>query len=350
MRAHGTTLFLVSALSLHMSHSATSDNELEGSCPADSLVLQGKCSSHFEVPTGIFNASWLDNADAVDRIADALQTGRVVILRHAVTGSAASGMRDELIKFGKEDFELKESHDHANIKMPDRSIWKGSSMQVCTNVSTHFHQYTKVSPSQICSRQHHLKDISMEKSPHLSSFLEFMKSTSMQRLIATLAGACENVTGSPGDCDLSQLPNVPNAKIGEVSHDIFWQQKGDYIGTTRDARPGWLISATYYLSDDQFSGTKHGGNLIWCAPFQRISPDFNTLVLYRVSRQSWHVVQPVVNKSPDSRGISFWYKMPGGETVNSGHSFAQEWAAADFRDTMSPAELGAEIRKKEKAK
>mmetsp|Transcript_160270 Transcript_160270/g.284006 ORF Transcript_160270/g.284006 Transcript_160270/m.284006 type:complete len:346 (-) Transcript_160270:138-1175(-) len=345
MHAHVATalVIFVAALSPGTSQSPAASDGLQGSCPADSLVLQGKCSSHFEVQAGIFNASWFEDMDTVDRISEALQSGRVVVIRNAVSHMVASEMREELRSLGRKAFELKESHNHAEITMPDRSIWRGSGVEVCQSISGHFHKFTTQSSTKVCSRQHHLTNLSKEESPRLRSFTEFMKSDAVQMFLSTLAGACD----PPDDCNLSQLPKVPNAKIGEVSHDLFWQHTGDYMSTNRGSKPGRLLSATYHLSDDKFRGSKHGGNLIWCTPFQRISPDFNTLVLFRVSRQSWHALQPVVNKSPSSRGISIWYKMPGGEDVLKADKFAQDWDIKDFSDTMSPVELGAKIRPKQ---
>lgn len=250
-------------------------------------------------------------------------------------------MREELNRLKSKNFELQESHDHSNIEMPDRSIWRGSGMEVCSNLSSYFGKFTAQSSTKVCSRQHHLTKQSTEESPRLKSFVEFMKSDSTQMLLTTLAGACD----PPDECDLSQLPKVPNAKVGQASHDIFWQHKGDYISPNRGSRPGRMLSAIYFLSDDEFQGGKHGGNLIWCVPFQRISPAFNTLVLFRVSRQSWHTLQPIVNKLPASRGISFWYSMQGEEEILREDKFAQTWDTKDFSETMSPVELGAQIKR-----
>jgi len=315
----------------------------EGTCSADSFILQGKCNSHFELQTGFFNTSWFDNADEVDRIADSLQIGRVVVIRNAVANDVALGMRDELRKFSRKEYQLKESHDHSEIDMPSQNLWRGSGVEACTAITNYFSKFTAESSMKVCSRQHHLAgELNAEKAPRVSSFLDFMKSDPMKRLLATLGAACD----PSSDCDLSQLPNVPNSKIEEVSHEIFWRQKQDYVGTTRSARPGRLLSATYYLSDDEFHGSKDGGNFIWCTPFKRVSPDFNTLVLFPVSRQSWHVVQPVLRKSPASRGINFFYDMAGGEEALEADKFAQEWVSRDFMHTMSAIERGAQIRVK----
>lgn len=338
------TMIFVSALSFGFSQSTSTSDDLQGSCPSDSRALQGKCSSHFEVQGGIFNASWFENTTTVDRIAEALKNGRVVIIRNAIADAVASDMRSELRELRRKDFELVESHDHTKINMPDRSIWKGNRIEICQHVSDHFSKFTAESSVKVTSRQHHLTTQSMEKLPRLRNFVELMKSDSMQMLMATLAGACD----PPDDCNLSQLPKVPNAKVGEASHEIFWQQKGDYMGTNRGSKPGRLLSAIYHLSDDEFRGSRHGGNLLWCAPFQRISPEFNSLVLFRVSRQSWSVLQPIVNKNPASRGIRFWYKMSGEEDVLRDDKFAQEWDMKDFSGTMSPLELGARLQKKSK--
>jgi len=198
----------------------------------------------------------------------------VVVIRNAVSHMVASEMREELRSLGRKAFELKESHNHAEITMPDRSIWRGSGVEVCQSISGHFHKFTTQSSTKVCSRQHHLTNLSKEESPRLRSFTEFMKSDAVQMFLSTLAGACD----PPDDCNLSQLPKVPNAKIGEVSHDLFWQHKGDYMSTNRGSKPGRLLSATYHLSDDKFRAVS-------C-----VSPELACIAASckQISIKSWH--------------------------------------------------------------
>jgi len=66
------------------------------------------------------------------------------------------------------------------------------------------------------------------------------------------------------------------------------------------------LTFNYYLSKGW--NTEWGGNFIWKEPYKKISPLFNTLVLFIVTTSSHHWVEPV-NQATDAKRLSItgWY-------------------------------------------
>lgn len=66
------------------------------------------------------------------------------------------------------------------------------------------------------------------------------------------------------------------------------------------------LTFNYYLSKDW--NPEWGGNFIWKEPYKKISPLFNTLVLFAVTTNSHHWVEPV-NQATDVKRLSItgWY-------------------------------------------
>lgn len=66
------------------------------------------------------------------------------------------------------------------------------------------------------------------------------------------------------------------------------------------------LTFNYYLCkrwDPQW-----GGNFVWREPYQRVSPDFNTLVLFNVTTNSHHWVEPVTSHTDVARlSVTGWY-------------------------------------------
>lgn len=55
------------------------------------------------------------------------------------------------------------------------------------------------------------------------------------------------------------------------------------------------VAWTWHLTPSTFHNHCEGGDFVWCSRLLpvKIAPDFNTLVLFRVFRDSFHAVMPV---------------------------------------------------------
>jgi len=90
---------------------------------------------------------------------------------------------------------------------------------------------------------------------------------------------------------------------------------GDHISEHNDeytyeelGKPRYTRALTfnYYLS--KMWESDWGGNLIWKDPYQCIVPSFNTLVLFRVTENSNHWVEPVKENALEKRlSITGWF-------------------------------------------
>jgi len=91
--------------------------------------------------------------------------------------------------------------------------------------------------------------------------------------------------------------------------------KGDHISEHNDllvyeekGMPNYKRELTfnYYLSKNW--NPSWGGNLVWKKPYRVISPHFNTLVLFNVTANSEHWVDPVLIDTETKRlSITGWY-------------------------------------------
>ena len=73
------------------------------------------------------------------------------------------------------------------------------------------------------------------------------------------------------------------------------------------------------------------GMLYRCLPFtQFVEPTFNSLILFRVSAMSWHVLEPLwAEHAPQRLEMSVWYKMAGDPIQLRNDPQAQQWASED---------------------
>jgi Rps23 Pro-64 3,4-dihydroxylase Tpa1-like proline 4-hydroxylase len=103
--------------------------------------------------------------------------------------------------------------------------------------------------------------------------------------------------------------------MGDVVGNCF--RKGDYISEHNDLyvyeqkdinlpKHKRLLTFNYYLSKNWGSGW--GGNLVWKKSHKVINPSFNTLVLFNVTTNSMHWVDPVLVDTDIERfSITGWY-------------------------------------------
>lgn len=89
--------------------------------------------------------------------------------------------------------------------------------------------------------------------------------------------------------------------------------KGDQISDHNDLyiydeKPKYkrVLTFNYYLTKNW--NAEWGGNLVWKKPHAVISPQFNTLVLFNVTTNSHHWVEPVLKDTENKRlSITGWF-------------------------------------------
>lgn len=89
--------------------------------------------------------------------------------------------------------------------------------------------------------------------------------------------------------------------------------KGDHISDHNDLfiydeTPKYkrVLTFNYYLTKNWKA--EWGGNLVWKKPHSVITPKFNTLVLFNVTTNSYHWVEPVLRDTENKRlSITGWY-------------------------------------------
>jgi predicted 2-oxoglutarate/Fe(II)-dependent dioxygenase YbiX len=65
------------------------------------------------------------------------------------------------------------------------------------------------------------------------------------------------------------------------------------------------LTFNYYLAKNWKPAW--GGDFVWREPYQRISPEFNTLVLFNVTTNSHHWVEPVTDDAAARLSVTGWY-------------------------------------------
>lgn len=89
--------------------------------------------------------------------------------------------------------------------------------------------------------------------------------------------------------------------------------KGDHISDHNDLyiydeKPRYkrILTFNYYLTKNW--DVEWGGNLVWKKPHQVITPKFNSLVLFNVTQNSHHWVEPVLKNTDNKRlSITGWF-------------------------------------------
>jgi hypothetical protein len=108
---------------------------------------------------------------------------------------------------------------------------------------------------------------------------------------------------------------------GRLSFTASRYLPGDYAVPHTDADDGRSLAYIWYLSKDW--RPEWGGNLVWCPTGATVAPTFNTLVLFKVTRESLHTVTPVSSFAHGQRfSVNGWW-----------HSQAQQDEAANESDT-----------------
>lgn len=91
----------------------------------------------------------------------------------------------------------------------------------------------------------------------------------------------------------------PGDRISEhTDRMVFTKPNGDKIIR--------MVTFTYYLTKNW--DAKWGGRFIWKTPYSEIVPEFNTLVLFNVSSNSHHWVEPIAEGVTEKRlSMTGWF-------------------------------------------
>ena len=86
-----------------------------------------------------------------------------------------------------------------------------------------------------------------------------------------------------------------------------WYKVSDFSSPHRGLVGGRDVAVIWHLADG--IEIEHGGGLIWCNPFARITPKFNALTLFAVTPCSYHYVEPVFSDEGGARrlAVNGWF-------------------------------------------
>jgi Rps23 Pro-64 3,4-dihydroxylase Tpa1-like proline 4-hydroxylase len=129
--------------------------------------------------------------------------------------------------------------------------------------------------------------------PALAALYEYLTSAEIRSLFAEASGnQCDHFRGTATIFNKGDHISEHN--------DLFIYEE---IGKPKYKR---VLTFNYYLSKNWDSAW--GGNLVWKKPRQVINPSFNTLVLFNVTTNSEHQVDPVL-MDPETKRLSItgWF-------------------------------------------
>lgn len=137
-------------------------------------------------------------------------------------------------------------------------------------------------------------DINYSGAPAIVKDLyNYLNSKEIRQLFSDISGTC---------CDSFRASATIFNKGDQISehNDLYVY---DEPGKPKSKR---VLTFNYYLT--KHWDPKWGGNLIWNNPRSSISPKFNSLVLFNVTTNSSHWVEPVLIE-PESKRLSItgWY-------------------------------------------
>lgn len=267
---------------------------------------------------------WVHDPIVLFEIKQALKKGRLVTIRNVLAKPVAERLRSELLEDHRSNWSKESSAGtRAMLELagvPIREVWRDDSgINMCQSLHEELNQLRnqlteEESPAmpdgwEVFSQQHLWKPQSLGSPTH-KELKALMESQAMQELAGWLVGG----------------------PVGSVESHVAKQRQGDFIEPHAGNSPaGRLLTANFYLSQDSFNLTEHGGSFVWCLPFtQFVDPTFNSLALFRVSAMSWHVLEPLWHEhAPQRLEMSVWYKMAGDPIELRNDPWAQEWASED---------------------
>jgi Rps23 Pro-64 3,4-dihydroxylase Tpa1-like proline 4-hydroxylase len=139
----------------------------------------------------------------------------------------------------------------------------------------------------------------------VKSLFEYLKSNECLQWISEIGGRkCDDFSGA---CARYYGGNHLTSH-----NDYYMKRLADNSVTTR------TVTFNYYLTKDWQS--EWGGNFIWEKPYDRIRPEFNTLVMFFVSNDSFHHVEQVSSQATCPRlAITGWFttnRKPGSKKLD----------------------------------
>ena len=199
---------------------------------------------------------WVQDPIVLFEIKQALKKGRLVTIRNVLAKPVAEKLRSELLASHRTNWSMESSAgtramlDLAGV--PNREVWRDDSdINMCQGLHEELNQLrnqlteedSPASPGEweVFSQQHLRKPESVG-SPTQKQLQTFMESQSMQELAGWLVGG----------------------PVGTVETHVAKQKEGDFVEPHAGKSPaGRLLTANFYLSQDSFNLTEHGGAFVW---------------------------------------------------------------------------------------
>ena len=141
-----------------------------------------------------------------------------------------------------------------------------------------------------------------------NKLFEHLKSDECLQWITEVSGRrCDNFSGA--------CARYLGGNYLSSHNDLYMKKSADGAVTTR------VITFNYYLTKNW--DVDWGGNFVWEKPFAKITPSFNTLVLFPVGHESIHHVEKVNDKVTNPRlAFTGWFtvtRQPGYRKLNISH-------------------------------
>lgn len=229
----------------------------------------------------LFNASWAMNSSALHQIRRGLLSNRLVIIHNALERELALRLQSEAQH--RSDWTL-DVHPHRT--RPPLALLRNLSLQ---------HSCEKI--------------LGMYQASPCYGKFHFCKQSAL--LDGSVSSEMQTIMNSPDILHLMQSLSDSELNRFEGAR-LSLYKPGDYVLLHTDHEAGRMLSFTLYLTSSWQHGS--GGEFFWCggrgpkAKVHRIQPGFNSLVLFRTSLDSLHMVSVVEKHVQQSRyALQGWF-------------------------------------------
>jgi hypothetical protein len=239
---------------------------------------------------------WIDDAETVANVSLALTGGSIVIIEGGLNVKLAQGLRDELTRA---EF-VRSDGAHAGEEL--------------ARISATFQDTFFAMPeSERCD--------AVKASNGGEFFFSHQRPADYNSV--PLSRDTSNSLDAPAVRGwIDKILDHPKGTIGSSEWGVRRFDMGDVYSLHNDdtnGRFGGLSLTAYFTNPDQpWDVNESGGQFVWCADAQSapvaIAPSFNTLVLFRVDRNTNHYVEPLLKGSKDNPRYVFqgWWRPSAG--------------------------------------
>lgn len=285
-------------------------------------------------PPGIFGA-WAQDSERILAVQSALEHGRAVLIHNAFDTALAKSMRDELLSA-------------VSMSAYDRSAFVGGGTPREEMVDIPDSAFKATALNKLCDKMRKFNTRGFQfrghgVGPQLRS--DTSRLAKLIGLVRTLSSV--QVRRWVGEL-LNLATRAPSgSEVVDFGSNLFWFKPGDFYGMHNDvANEGGVLrtlSFTYYLGPAANEGgwdSKWGGRFVWCrramnttstkrASPSFVTPDFNTLFLFRVDKGTDHFVERVFQSEQEALraprlSMQGWWSVPTPRGLENGEKWQKQ--------------------------